>query len=907
MKKHKAGLLFLAGVAIGTLAVFLRIHSYSTGQDPRTFLLIAKSYLGGTASSETGLVIPGWPLVLAAVIRLFGIYAAFWTNVPLFVLLVWTLRALVEETTGRPVRSMAIAAGSALLLLDGYYLNPHYLLWVFRQTPMYLTGMLAMLCMARAVRRQAAGRLWAAAGWLAGGGVAAAAGILVRETGGLMLAPMGLYLLANALGWAGPAAPAGAPARQRWFLLGLLAAAGVLAGVAGVLAVMLLDVRVASGQIGFFIQQLPWVFARPFGATPWMTMLWEIPSAFGRVGFLFLIVGGISACRRRHRDFLFFFLLPALAYWGFDGTLPKFHRRFFLSTLTFLAPLALHGACLAADWVRSLAARIPVRIPSPRACRAAVWTAMGVWCAHVAIHAVSWGPRVSRADVEGALAAMAPWVGPDRPLLVDWRSRYVTDILDVFTDWPAEQVCPAGAATYVREPPLVYARPLDDRAMCDQSAARGCPADPILEDNARLEPIPGTAEFFLGDAGFRLERVLPWSGCHAECDLPPPPPARLLSPLPSQLLKVAAPAIAQAQPIRVSLQGRTLSERLRPGLNYLAVPLGLADAMREAGGGHLAFDSEAPIPDDFRPEWISPDDSLTMSFGALVQPPNDGYLSEEFRSLAGMPPVDRNYPGWPVRIRSIEFPGDGKIFLPEGLDGDGAAPATWVFSITMQPMFGDPAGTLSATVSLPDFPDVPPQTCTVAHTEENHGFRFRFPSLPRAPTVLSLHVEHDVDIPELFLPNPRTLNMQILRFSMDAIPTVDSLDIPLGRTWDGRLLIRGLHARENIHSPRHGRWTDGRAEIDMPLRPGPAYRLAVDYESLRPDRLPPAQPSLEWNGESLEASRTETGLAATIPAERIGIQNTLRIVSDTWSPADFGNSDTRALGIYLRDITASPI
>ena len=84
MKGRVERILFWLAVAAGTLWAYGRIHTYATGQDPRTYLVMAKGLLAGNGTG--GLVVPGWPLVLAGVMRVFGVHAAFWTNVPLFAL-----------------------------------------------------------------------------------------------------------------------------------------------------------------------------------------------------------------------------------------------------------------------------------------------------------------------------------------------------------------------------------------------------------------------------------------------------------------------------------------------------------------------------------------------------------------------------------------------------------------------------------------------------------------------------------------------------------------------------------------------------------------------------------------------------------------------------------------------------
>ena len=96
--------LFGLAVAAGTVWAYSRVHTYATGQDPRTYLLLAKGMLAGGGGVHPGLVAPGWPLVLAGVMRVFGVHAAFWTNVPLFGMLVG---ALADSLGGARMRGFS--------------------------------------------------------------------------------------------------------------------------------------------------------------------------------------------------------------------------------------------------------------------------------------------------------------------------------------------------------------------------------------------------------------------------------------------------------------------------------------------------------------------------------------------------------------------------------------------------------------------------------------------------------------------------------------------------------------------------------------------------------------------------------------------------------------------------------
>jgi hypothetical protein len=914
--------LFLSAVAACTLWGYWRIHTYATGQDPRTFLLLAKGWLTGRVTVDPGFVVPGWPLVLAAVIKLFGIHAAFWSNVPLFVLLVRTLQLLLEELTGSFRRSAAMAAGAVLLLLGGYALNPHFLLWVFRQTPMYLAGVLAWLCLVRAVRRQAEGRLGAAAAWLGGTMAATVAGVLVRETGVLLLPAMGLYLLAVGLGWAGPDPAAGRPARGRWFLFALSAGIALAALIGGVLATWFLRLPLVTGQASYIIEKAPVLLARPFREWPVLAMLAGIPEEFGGIGLLALLLGIREAFRRGNRDFLFVFLLPALAYLVFDGLI-KFHRRFFLSTLFFLAPLAMLGAVAAGRWLAGMARRRLVRAGWPdgrlaragRTARAAVWLALAGWGAWTVAHIVPWGLKVTSAEVDRAVEVLAPWTGPDRPLLVDGRTRYLNDVLEVFTDWPLEQVREEGLAGYVRNPPLVYVQPDDEAAIYRHGGVPSHSADAVLADHLSLVPLPGGGGgFSLGNSSYRLVQVVPWTRRQAAVRLPPVPGLAGAVPPPCVLLRLAVPAGVADMPVRVSLAGHPLRDtRFRPGAWLLAVPWDLLQKVREeqgeeADGPELVLEADGPIPDAFDAVWCPPDGPLEMPFGPKQAPSFDSYLSWANQAYDGLQEGDYEWLRFPVPIRSSEFRGDGTVSLPAGLDG-GEAPADFLYlvKLAMSAVCGNGEGRLAVSLSVPEFPEIPPQTDERSPSDRQQIFRFVLDGLPRAPERLGLHVENKTGYPEEMLANPRHANVQLDTLQVYAIRRTDAVSVQVGTFGDAALLGDGFFSRESPHSAEHGRWTEGEFDLLLPLKGGRDYRFALDFSQLRPEGESPAVPELELNGHPLETRATDTGLEARLPAEWMAGVNRLAVRTGTWSPADHGANDRRCLGIYLRAVRAEPI
>lgn len=889
-----------------TLWAYSRVHTYATGQDARTYLVLAKHLLqGGGAGGNEGLVVPGWPLVLAGVMKCFGIYAAYWTNVPLFVLLVGFLGVLAGNLSRNRARGAVVAAGSALLLLGGCPYNPHFLLWVFRQTPIYLTAVLALLFTERAVSRRAEGRPWAAVGWFFGSLAWVAAGMLVRETGVLMLPVVGLYLLADATGWIGEAGDGG-KGRGRWLLAGIFAGLGA-AGMVALAVAWGLGLFGGSAQAGYLLELLPHIFCDYLPEReifPLFQMMAWIPDELGWIGFAALLYGIVLSARRRNRGYLLLFLVPAVSYLLFDGMI-KAHRRFFLSTLFFLAPVAMLGACGAAGaaWraVRKALGRpgVPERWRKRAGTigRAAVWTAMLAWCATTIGNIQPWGVQATRAEVERALEVMSPYVGEDRPLLLDRRARYLGEVLEVFTDWPTLNVERGNAGTCLRDPPLALVRPLNEEGL--HWAAAGQSADRLLGRWGWLENVPDGI-FVLGKSIYQIRWLRSWTENTVVFRLPPPPrPTRQLSSPPFAFLRLDVHECAAATNLRVSFDGKPLAEGLKAGYQFLAVPREWLDSPESGGRFELRIEGDGPIPYHFEPEWLDSSEPLVMPFGVRWIQSAASYLSEEFHELDGKMDADREFPYWKAPVNMREFGGDGEIRLPEGL---GEACSDYYFEISMGTVYNDPDGRLTVTVSLPEFPEVGPASDSKPFLASPQTFHFRLRGVPRSPRVLRIHADCGVDFPKELLGNPRHANVQIGELSVVSRSEVESLHVHVGDSDDDLLLGEGYYGREHANTPEHGRWTQGKSEVYLPIGGNRDYRLELTYSQHRPGSIPPAEPALALNGTPLETEPTDGGLVCRIPCGLLDENNLLTIETDTWRPSAHGVPDDRRLGIFLRDI-----
>ena len=940
MTKSKALFFALSALAavLLPLCAYLRISTCSTGADPQIFISLALDILDHRFAEVAAFVVPGWPLYLAAVIHLFGPFAACWANVPLFVLLVFALWILLSDLLASRTRAALAALFSAIALLAGSGHNPHFLLWAFRQTPIYLASLLSLLFVRRATRAAFDSRPRAAFAWLLASLAAALAATLVRETSALLLPVLFLHLLLDSGAPASlpPSAPL-PPFRRRLPLLFAFCALNLAALLAGLAAVFALHLNVFNSQNLYILRSLEPLLRDHLLSASHMSrslalVLGEFPWLLG----LCLLLGVLAACaRRRFRPFATLFLVPALLNFLFEA-FHKIHMRFFLTPVFYLAPLAALGAFVLFDALRRLLAR---RRPAARAASApslklsfVLLALLAVWAAFVVRSMLPWGPRVSPAQVRQCLQAIdAASPAPDALVLLDPKSRYLREILHLFSPRKILDVTPETLAFLDLSSPALFIRPLDREAF--HSSVLALDATQLLEFHANLRPLAepdDPADIRVGDARHRFYLVSAPTATSVDLPLPPPPALAKSYPYPSVFLRIGAPLLKPGVPLAAALVRASnpsapvlLSSSLQSGFNDLPVPVSL---LSPGEAFSLRLSSPEPFPVTLPVSWNEPD-ALHYEFGLFMYPRHD-ILSPEFHVFDDLKQPDPPFPTWPVGARTREFDKPGTIELPAAFDGhtDDAPPVPSIFytDFLLSAVHSLPGESLTATVSFPDVPSIPPQSVDIPALSVASHISFSWANLPsnRLPPRLRLELPAHPRVRELYPHNRRSSSSRIHSMDLKRIPLSQGnhLAIRFGDPDDGTFLLSGFHHAEHLHTPRQGRWLADRADMVLPLVPA-AYLLSMDVDlSTLPAPLRASRPS------DFSASLDETPIplafapldepgethlfrvTATIPASAFsadGIHH-LRFSAPPFRPADFGQRDSRALALFARSLSLTP-
>lgn len=402
-------------MAVGLLWIVaaFRIQSYVTGQDGVTYLRLARTLIEepvGSAAFREALTeyAPGYPLILAAAIRVGGRFAPHWVNLG-FALGLLAVYAGVMRRLDRDalVGALALVVLSAVLLA-GFAMNPHFLLYPFRGMPAYFfcwLGYFLLLAAAGGAARP---------GCMVGSSLAFLAAIAVRE-------PM-VFGLAGGFLWLATQPRSRAKRTNLaaflvpWVAVALLLGAGLAVrgqwGTDQFSGWLYLVRQTTQGGLGRHVGGM----LAKLGSMLADELTWG--------GVLLVAAGGWQL--RKRRDGLWLFAIPAALLTLFYALFPYPHRRYVLSILLFLCPLAGLGLAGLLDAMASRRRWAHARTVIYAVALAAMVVPM---VAHVHRLQPWWGPRVERREVLDFYGDLRGYAGEDDLLLMEPTCRNLWDVL----------------------------------------------------------------------------------------------------------------------------------------------------------------------------------------------------------------------------------------------------------------------------------------------------------------------------------------------------------------------------------------------------------------------------------------------------------------------------------------------
>jgi hypothetical protein len=509
--------------AVAVLAINNRIFTFVSGFDPMIYIRIARNMIvDGIVPSSlvdgSGMTAPGFPLILAVAIRLFGPAAPYWIN-PVIALALLPLLAVVLMRVGIPTRQAAVALPSALLLLiSGYSLNAHFLLSPFRELPAFGMSVVGMWMLFAAADRESACRR--ALALAAGAGACTLATACIREPTALGMAGAVAWYAASRRSW-----------RTKGAVLSCFLAPFVLAGLA-YLAVS--RGHAPNAQWTKWIDEVSHLgvatmFDRFMAIEP-MVRLWF----FQEMGWFWsaMLLAGIWSLRTNPRA-LAAFLLPAVLLHLFYS-FTEGHRRYLLSSLLYVAPVAGCGL----GWIaETVASRLPERKQWISALPHSLAIA-GVAAFMIAgtLKLTPAGPRVKWPQVEKAVLTLSratsqqgshtglnACASHDRvPILMTPCARYGKDLVSSFTYAKATDIAKISRSSLVHDSWLVLAGAnAEAKFRGGYEAYHGISADAIAAHFANSEPAcgwdQGASTFVLGHGLYTIFRTLPRVSTNAVC------------------------------------------------------------------------------------------------------------------------------------------------------------------------------------------------------------------------------------------------------------------------------------------------------------------------------------------------------------------------------------------------------
>lgn len=500
-------LLIALGLTIACATVWIaqtRTYTYVSGQDPMTYMHLAKQFLGSTPhdpSTPSKLVAPGHPAILAAVITVFGPLGPYWTNAVLAILGILLLWGILTLLVRDHFSGMVTLLAAMAIVLAGHPNNVHFLLYPFRETPGLLVMGLALFLFLFGMRSASQRRQ------MTFGAAAAAVALLacaIRETAIIGLGGILLYAVVvpsvRRTHWRVPAA----------FIAVLTITTAAVLLVAGktVLSDQWRVLPVLTSQFTFrgFMDRFL------LNEQIMRTMLLQ---ELGLPGLCLLATGILMA--RRNAMLITAAAVPAIG-WHICHAIHEAHPRYALYTLICLAVIAGAGIATLIGVLNNRQEGSP-QTPSPASARALSAAVVLVLCATILTEVyllAPWGARVRRPQLEAFRAAMAKAPSGTSSILLTAADRYVLDA--VFSHTELSVVTPET----LKSEALRKQRTLAVRALNRQARFRGgyspyagILAPAILSNYAKVEQVvDGSGQpvtFRLDEGEYELLCSAPWT------------------------------------------------------------------------------------------------------------------------------------------------------------------------------------------------------------------------------------------------------------------------------------------------------------------------------------------------------------------------------------------------------------
>lgn len=487
-----------------------RVVTYVCGNDPMYYIRAARTLLWPSEYGPQAVrhaltfVAPGYPVFLAAAIKLFGQLAPYWVNA----VLLTAVQPLLYHVMRRTMSSRRAAAFSLasffLIIFTGHPLHAPFLLYPFRESLRFFLVMFSFSLLLSGFR---SGRARPLA--LLASSFTLLAACVVREPSILILPGLLLAVVTLAPAW---------PERGRAWACLLLPF--IVAGLFALALLVHFDLREFSQfSVMRYLENHAVAFRR---ASKMLT--WFPARAGGWLG-LMLIASGIVRAAWKSRVLLTLFLLSSGLFFAFCAYM-QMHDRYFLTALLFLVPFAgygLDGLCTAVEHTLGSSKTRFKQYVRP-GLSAAVFIILLVLMAVTVQKMAVWGPAVTAKEVrewQSHIAGLDASASGRIRVAVEQRTRYLEDMLLSYTD--ADILDPKSMNDWPPDCyPAYYYWPLNGKAIWATPQwlmHLKVYAHRIIEYRKDLIPTGEGQEhmFRIGAGNYAEYRIAPWeSGTHEQ-------------------------------------------------------------------------------------------------------------------------------------------------------------------------------------------------------------------------------------------------------------------------------------------------------------------------------------------------------------------------------------------------------